>query len=81
MSDPQPAPLPAGLSGQVISVASTIGQDATGNWVPGKNVTYQLNSGHTGTVFVPDATFGAETAKAAILADAQKLAAVANIKF
>lgn len=81
MSDTPPAALPAGLSGKVISVTDARGQDPAGSWVPGRNVTYQLNSGHTGTVFVALSSFNPESVKAAILADAVKIAGVANITF
>ena len=81
MSDMVASPFPAGVSGRVVSVTDTRGQDPSGNWVPGRNVTYQLSTGNTGTVFVPLSTFGVESVSAAIAADAQKLAAVASLKF
>lgn len=81
MSDLAQSPFPAGISGRVVNVTDAKGQDPSGNWVPGRNVTYQLSTGHTGTVFVPLSTFGVESVSAAIAADAQKLAAVASIRF
>jgi hypothetical protein len=77
----QPPGQPVQATGKVISVVDGTGQDAQGNWAQGRRVTYQLSSGHTGTVFVPLAAFSAESVRAAIAADAQKLADVANLTF
>lgn len=64
---------------KVIQVADGQGQDATGRFVAGKNVTYQLASGHSGTVFVPAVQFNPDTVKAAIAADAANLDAISNL--
>lgn len=68
-------------TGKVLSITDARGQDPTGNWVPGRNVVYQLASGHTGTVWVPLDSFSPEAVKAAVVADATKLAQVANLTF
>lgn len=81
MSDSAAVPMPSGISGRVINVVDATGQDATGTFVKGRNVTYQLNTGATGSVFVPLATFSPDSVKAAVLADAQQLHAVSQLKF
>lgn len=68
-------------TGRVISITDMTSQDGTGAWVKGRSVTYQLTSGHTGTVFVPLSTFSVDAVRAAVQADAQKLADVANLSF
>jgi hypothetical protein len=77
-------PSPAGAAvatGRVVSVADGQGQNAQGTWTKGKNVTYQLTSGQTGTVFIPADVFSVESVTAAVKAEAQKLADVANLTF
>lgn len=53
--------------------------DATGQPVQGKVVTFQLSTGQTGTVFVPDAQFSTDGVKAAIQPVADNLDAVLNL--
>lgn len=77
----QSAPVPAGTPGwKVVSVVDATGLDATGSYVKGRNVTYQLATGPAGTVFIPLSVFGTEAATAAITADAAKLYAVSQLK-
>ena len=64
---------------RVISQEMTTGQDPSGKAARGRRVTYQLFSGQTGSVFVPDGSFNPDTVRAAIAADAQNVAAVANL--
>jgi hypothetical protein len=72
---------PVAASGQVTNVQAGQGQNDQGQWVKGKNVTYQLSGGQTGTVFIPDSMFNPDMVKAAVRADAQKLADVHNLTF
>jgi hypothetical protein len=55
------------------------GQDANGNFVRGRNITYQLDDGTTGMVFVANAAYTPDAVKAAIAADAEKVAGVAGL--
>lgn len=55
------------------------GQDANGSFVRGRNITYQLADGTTGVVFVANTSYTPEAVKAAIAADAEKVAAVAQL--
>lgn len=55
------------------------GQDANGNFVRGRNITYQLADGTTGSVFVANSNYTPDSVKAAIAADAEKVAAVAQL--
>jgi hypothetical protein len=55
------------------------GQDANGNFVRGRNITYQLTDGTTGMVFVANTAYTPDSVKAAIVADAEKVAGVAGL--
>lgn len=55
------------------------GQDTNGSFVRGRNITYQLADGTTGSVFVPNSSYTPEAVKAAIAADADKVAAVSML--
>jgi len=68
-------------AGKVITVVDGRGQDPSGTFVVGKQVTYQLSSGQTGTVFVPGAQVSADAIRAAVTADAAELAKALNITF
>jgi hypothetical protein len=57
----------------------TVGTDDTGKAVKGRNVAYQLVSGQTGQVFVPDSVASSDAVKALINADAARLAGIANL--
>lgn len=70
---------PGGPSWRVIAVADGTGQDATGRFTTGRNVTYQLSTGPTGTVFIPSSAMTEETVAAAIQADAAVLHNIANL--
>jgi hypothetical protein len=76
---PQPYDPATGLAWKVIDTKTLSGPDATGRYVPGYQITYQLKSGHAGTVFVPKAAATQEAVAAAITADAQVLAGIANL--
>ena len=56
-----------------------VGPDATGTNVKGRNITYQLADGTIGSVFIPNNAYTVENVKAAIAADAEKLAAVQKL--
>lgn len=64
---------------RVIQVQDGTGPDSTGRFVQGKTVTYQLETGHTGTVFVPAPNANADAVKLAVAADAANLDAIANL--
>lgn len=64
---------------RVINITPGQGADASGRFVNGKNVTYQLRSGQAGTVFVPDGSDTPEYVKAVIQSAAENLAALHNL--
>jgi hypothetical protein len=68
-----------GTAWRVIGIADGTGQDAAGRYVMGKNVTFQLKSGPSGTVFVPGPHATAEAAAALIQVEADELEAMANL--
>lgn len=75
-----PAPRPGqGPAWQVTNVAKTVGQDATGRYTQGWEVTYQIDSGHTGTVFVSGADLSPDQVKQAIAKQAAALAGTVNL--
>jgi hypothetical protein len=71
---------PGTVSWQVISVVDGSGQDTTGRYVQGKTVTYQLKSGHTGTVFVPGTNATPDAVAGLIRQAAANLNAIASLK-
>jgi hypothetical protein len=81
MSNISPMTPAAQPSGRVMSVMDGQGQNAQNQWVRGKQVTYQLTTGQTGTVFIPDSDFNVDGVRAALAAAAQKLADVSNLTF
>ena len=77
-----PTPMPmrgGGVNWTVSGASQTVAQDATGRFVKGWEVTYSLDSGHTGTVFVPGDMPNREAIKAAITQSAQALYGVVNM--
>lgn len=64
---------------RVIQVTDGTGPDATGRFVNGKTITYQLDSGHTGTVFVAGPNANPDLVKTAIMAEAANLEAIASL--
>jgi hypothetical protein len=70
-------------SGQVnwtVSAAQqTTSQDATGRFTKGWEVSYTLDTGHVGTVFVPGDILNQEQVKAAINQSAAALYGVVNL--
>lgn len=64
---------------KVVNVTESTGQDSTGRFVSGKQVTYQLKSGLSGTVFIPDASFNEDTVRAALQKAAATLQNVSMI--
>lgn len=50
----------------VTSQQESMGQDASGRYVSGVNVSYTTNGGLSGTIFIPDAQYNAEAVKARI---------------
>lgn len=55
------------------------GQDATGNYVRGRNVTWQLADGTTGTVFIPKNSYTADFVKQAIVDDVAQVASIGKL--
>jgi hypothetical protein len=76
---PQPYDPTVGPVWKVTNTQTTTGADATGRYVPGYQLTYQLKSGLSGTVFLPKANYSKDAATAAIMADAAQLAEVSNL--
>ena len=70
MSDPQ---------WKVTAQQTATGQDSNGSFVRGRNITYQLADGTSGSVFVPNSNYTPDAVKAAIAADAEKVQAVAQL--
>lgn len=68
-----------GPSWTVTDVSETTDQDGTGRYSKGKTVTFQLASGLTGTIFVPNTSWQPDTVKGMIAQAAAKLDAVANL--
>ena len=68
-------------SGRVVNITDGQGQNDQGQWVKGKNVAYQLDSGQAGSVFVPLSMFNPDMVKACVAAAAQNLADSLNITF
>jgi hypothetical protein len=64
---------------KVVSQQTGSGQDANGKFVQGRNVTYQLADGTSGTVFVPNTSYTVESVKSAIADDAGRVADVARL--
>lgn len=68
-----------GPSWKIVKQPEATGQDASGNFVRGRNVTYQLADGTTGTVFIPAANLTPDFVKAAVQDDAERTAAIAKL--
>ena len=76
---PQPYDPTVGPAWKVIDTKTGTGADATGRYVQGYAINYQLKTGQTGTVFIPKANYTKDAATAAIMADAAQLAEVSNL--
>jgi hypothetical protein len=55
-----------GVGFKVIGVHEGPGKNATGNYVNGRQVMFQLKGGTTGSVFVSDADWNEDTVRAAL---------------
>lgn len=66
---------------RVDNVAVATGQDSTGRFTTGKLVSFVLDSGVTGSVFIPDSQFNPDTVKQAIMVEASKLHQVSNLSY
>lgn len=64
---------------RIVDVTPGSGPNGTGGFGPGKTISYQLASGHTGQVFVPDGSFDMDTVRAKVIAEAAKLNDVLNL--
>jgi hypothetical protein len=63
----------------VTGAVQTTAQASNGQYAKGWEVTYQLGSGHVGSVFLPGADLNPDAVKAAVAAAATKLASVINL--
>lgn len=54
-------------------------QDSTGNYVAGVKVTFVTGSGLSGSVFVPESQYNAETVRAMVAARVEAMAAIAAL--
>lgn len=80
MSNAYTDPPGAGVTAKVTAVGLPgRGQDATGQWVSGRTVTYQTANNAYGSVFVPDTQFTPDAVAVMLKADAANLAAIANL--
>jgi hypothetical protein len=68
-----------GPNWKVTGAMQTVARAPNGTFAPGWEVTYQLDSGHSGTVFLPTQSFNPEMVKQAITQDAAKLHQVVNL--
>lgn len=72
--------LPSGVTVKVTGVSLPFrGQDSTGQYQQGRNVTYQLSTGQAGQIFVPDSQLSPDTVKQLVMTDAQNLNAISSI--
>lgn len=77
-----PSPMPmrsGGPSWTVSNATQTTAQDATGRFAKGWEVTYTLDSGYSGTVFVPGDVLNQDQVRAAINQSAAALHSVVNL--
>lgn len=70
---------PASNRWRIINVTPGSGAGNDGRFTNGKNVTYQLSTGQSGTIFVPDGSDTVEYVKAVVQAAADNLAALHNL--
>jgi hypothetical protein len=68
-----------GPNWKVTGAVQTVARGPNGVYAPGWEVTYQLDTGHTGTVFLPNQSFNPDMVKQAISQDAAKLFDVVNL--
>ena len=68
-----------GPNWKVTGAVQTVARGQNGTYANGWEVTYQLDSGHTGTVFLVNQSFNPEMVKQAVTADAAKLHQVVNL--
>jgi len=64
---------------KVTNAAQTVARGANGQYANGWEVTYQLATGHVGTVFVPSPQFNEDAVRAAVAEDAARLYSVINL--
>jgi len=69
-----------GAGWKVTNVTETAGQNPAGRFVAGFEVTYQLKSGLTGTVFLPKESFNEDAVAAAVGQAAQILHNVSQLQ-
>jgi hypothetical protein len=64
---------------QVISQQEVTGQDGNGDYVQGVRVTFQLSTGTTGSVFIPDRLYNEQVVADRITMAAIRMANVDNL--
>lgn len=69
----------SGASWRVVNVTQGVGQDPTGRYVNGFEVTYQLKSGLSGTVFLAKDAFNEDAVAAAVSSAAATLYNVSQL--
>jgi hypothetical protein len=69
----------AGIMWKVTDVSQGVGQDATGRYTKGWSVTYQISTGHTGTVFLAGDNVNPDQVRAAIDKQAAALYGVVGL--
>lgn len=72
-------PLPAGVTWRVVAQQETTAPGPAGTYTKGVIVSFLLNSGEQGSVFVPNQTYSADTVRAAVNAKAALMAEVAAL--
>lgn len=73
---PEPAPSTLYPGTVIISTTEDTGPDATGNYVTGRTIVFQIATGDVGTVWVPLAGLTTASVAAAINAYTEALAAI-----
>lgn len=64
---------------QIVNVVDSQGQGPSGGFTKGKDITFQLAGGQTGTFFVPLASFNPDAVKGLAASEAAKLQAVLGL--
>jgi hypothetical protein len=69
----------ASVTWTIVGQQATTGQDAAGDYQKGVDVTFQLATGTTGTVFIPQIKYTPENVAVAVTKAARHLNAVDNL--
>jgi hypothetical protein len=71
--------MPQSVGWRIINTVPTMGIGPDGKPAKGQDVTYQLDTGDSGTIFVPDAQFNANQVGQLVTAHATNLVAVKGL--